>query len=272
MAYGKSSGEYDKVLYFDMYTKKDEEPHFKVNSKEGELEPATFVEGYVKALRIKDELGYENKPETNVYLHLVDGKELYIVRLKFFMIGRSVMNSLGSLLTFDVINARLTIRLYQTKIKTGDKAGEKVVRVWVGYGPEALNWVLSVDEQKALTKRVEVNNQWLTDTKKLDAKLKDMMQQVIAHLSGRVQIPGEDVQAQSRVPDAHNGVHYSDTAELDEKGLPADVPAMQQQKAVDKPKPSGDPGPTPPPEEEADDLPFIITILLAVGTLIPLMI
>ena len=246
MAFGKNQGGWDNIYYFDMYTKKDEEPHFRVSTRNktgsgyDKLPDATFVDGFIHSMYFKEELGFENRKEKNLYLKLYEGKDLYILRIKFFMIGRSIMNSLASLVDCTPLDLKLTIRVYRKK----GADGEWWNRAYIGYGPENLPWTLSIEDMKGLTKKVTVNNKDITDTSRLDAKLTTLIEVAIKHLDQFAIRPENKV---ATVVEQEN--IYSDPAEMDES------PGAEKSAA---PVAAEDLGPESEilPEEAEDDLPF----------------
>jgi hypothetical protein len=253
MAYGTNQG-WKKIIYFSTFTKEDEYPHFQVRTKQEDnyvdLPDATFVEGYLHSLQFKDEPSYDKKTtEKNLYVKLFDGDELYIIRVKFFMIGRSIMNSLANLVTLDPpLDLKLTIRLYRTK---PNERGDKYARAWVGYGVEALDWNMTAEQMKSLTRKVTVNGKEMTDSSALDKRLTELMEMAIKHVELHHITP--DKQPATAMPheDKTSGTKYSDPKELDE--MPGQKDTDDAVNAFQQPDDGEE---VPPADPEGDDLPF----------------
>ena len=135
MAYGTRMN-YGSLFFFDVYTKKDEKPHFRVSkSTDGKgtekLDDAEFVEGYIKDITMKYEKGFENRMVHNAYLRLVDGDELYIVRIGMNLVGRSIMNSLATLMNYPEIDLRLN-RIRKTGRNFPGLISYMAPRPWIG--------------------------------------------------------------------------------------------------------------------------------------------
>lgn len=119
-------------------------PHFEV-SKRGEdgkysvVNTTDFVSGNLVKVEIK-EREWEGDKYNTVNVYLADGKDLYLLDLRFTMLGRSLFNSLLSLTSFN----NLSISTYMAKDKK-DEAKE-YPRVSLRQNDETVSWKYGLDE------------------------------------------------------------------------------------------------------------------------------
>jgi hypothetical protein len=119
-------------------------PYFDVLEKNGDNKyVSTSTTDYVSGKAVKLELKekeWEGEKYKVANLFLSDNKDLYLLDLRFNMLGRSLFNSLLSLTTYN----NLSISVYNRKDKTDDK--KEYPAVSLRQNDELVNWKFGLDE------------------------------------------------------------------------------------------------------------------------------
>ena len=169
MAFGKGSNRTNNnvknVFSFKIKVKDLPAPHFEVKKKEGDkwvvqAEPATRVSGNITAIQVKENR-YQNEVIRSVGITLQDGEDLYFVDLSLNSVGRSIMNNLCSLKTFENVE----ISLYQSKPK--EEGGKTYASGGVTQNDTRVTWFYSLDQLPKVIK-VPFKGKEITDTTNID--------------------------------------------------------------------------------------------------------
>jgi len=121
-----------------------------------------------------------------INIDINDGTEKYTLQTSFNGIGRSIINSLAGI--SDGNFSKIKVEVYNNK---SGYASVSTKRRQAGEY-EQLDWVLTPEESRSLTKKVMFKGKEMTDTSDLDAKIEELIQLITERIDASAPAVADD--------------------------------------------------------------------------------